>query len=63
MKDIKSHSTDDIIDELYVRGYFLANDGYDYVDSCLFEDIVSVFDSLSCAKRAELRDLVITNFK
>lgn len=62
MRDIESHSTDDIIDELYIRGYSLANDGYDYVDNCLFEDIVSVFDSLSCAKRQQLRDLVI-NFK
>jgi|GEM_PF-4878224 len=39
-----------------------TDNDYDYVDDCLFEDIVSVFDSLSCAKRQELRDLII-NFK
>lgn len=37
-------------------------DSYDYVDSCLFEEISTVFDSLSCQKRQELRDLII-NFK
>lgn len=37
-------------------GYFVSDErnisnDYDYVDNCLFEDISSVFDSLSCAGR------------
>jgi hypothetical protein len=58
---------DDMIDHLERCGYTILEgkdiaDGYDYVDNCLFEDISSVFESLSCAKRQELRNLVI-NFK
>lgn len=62
MKDTESHSNKDLREELEARGYILYNEIYDYVDSCLFDDISSVFESLSCEKKQELRDLVI-NFK
>lgn len=62
MKDIESHASEDLIDELGARGYRLYDESYDYVDFCLLDDIYSVFESLSCSKRKELRDLV-TNFK
>lgn len=60
-------SEEEMIDILEDKGYTVSDDGtisndYDYVDSCLFEDIISVFDSLSCAKKQELHDLII-NFK
>ena len=59
---------EEMINHLENKGYYVSDEraisnDYDYVDSCLFEDIVSVFDSLSSAKKQELRDLVITNFK
>lgn len=59
---------EDMIEYLENRGYVISGEGvnsseYDYVDMCLFDDITSVFDSLSCAKRQELRDIVINNFK
>lgn len=57
----------DCIEFLEDSGYTVTYGGqgleYDYVDNCLFEDISSVFYSLSCAKRQELRDMVINNFK
>lgn len=59
---------EEMIDYLENRGCYVSDDGtvsndYDYVDSCLFEDIVSVFDSLDVFSRQKLRDLVVTNFK
>ena len=56
---------DDMIDYLEGKGYELSDNGidsYDYVDSCLFDEISTIFDSLSCQKRQELRDLII-NFR
>lgn len=56
------------VEYLKNSGYFvtdkrsISND-YDYVDNCLFMDISSVFDSLSCTGRQELRDLIIKNFR
>jgi hypothetical protein len=55
---------EELIDFLERRGYIISGDGvssseYDYVDNCLFDDITEKFDSLDCAKRAELRDLVV----
>lgn len=63
----KEIDEDEMITILEDKGYTISDDGtvsndYDYTDSCLFEDIVSVFDSLSCAKKQELHDLII-NFK
>lgn len=59
---------DEMITILEDKGYTVSDDGtisndYDYVDSCLFEDIISVFDSLSFGEKQRLRDMVINNFK
>ena len=59
---------EEMINHLENKGYYVSDEraisnDYDYVDSCLFEDIVSVFDSLSVLDRQKLRDLVINNFK
>ena len=59
---------EEMINHLENKGYYVSDEraisnDYDYVDSCLFEDIVSVFDSLSVFDRQKLRDLVINNFK
>jgi len=62
MRDIEDYSNYELNQELKERGYSEYYVDYDYVDSCLFEDIISVFDSLSCAKKQELHDLII-NFK
>lgn len=59
MNDIEDYSSSYLIQELKERGYSEYYVDYDYVDSCLFEDIVSVFDSLSCAKKQKLRDIVV----
>lgn len=45
-------------------GYFVTDErdisnDYDYVDNCLFEDIVNKFDSLSVFDRQELRNLIV----
>lgn len=45
-------------------GYFVTDErdisnGYDYVDNCLFEDIVNKFDSLDLFSRQKMRDLII----
>ena len=54
---------DDILDEIDdedIEDYAKWNlNEYDYVDSCLFEDISSVFDSLSVFDRQKLRDIVV----
>ena len=60
----KEIDEDEMITILEDKGYTVSDDGtvsndYDYTDSCLFEDIVSVFDSLSSAKKQELRDIVV----
>jgi len=64
----KEVDEEDMITILEDKGCTVSDDGsisndYDYVDSCLFEDIISVFDSLSSAKKQELRDMVMDNFK
>lgn len=53
---------DDCIDFLEDIGYtIIADKGiqYDYVDNCLFEDIVNKFDSLDFFSRQKMRDLII----
>ncbi len=53
---------DDCIDFLEDSGYTITYDKgiqYDYVDNCLFEDIVNKFDSLDCFSRQKMRDLII----
>lgn len=61
MRDIESFSNDDLIEELESRGYRMER-SYDLVDLELYDDIVSVFDSLDCFSREKLRDYVL-NFK
>ncbi len=62
MRDIESFSNDDLIEELESRGYVMER-SYDLVDLELYDDIVSVFDSTSCAQRQKIRDLIVYNFK
>lgn len=60
----KEVGEDEMIEYLEERGYVvddernISND-YDYVDNCLFEDIVNKFDSLDCFLRQKMRDLII----
>ena len=58
MRDIESFSNDDLIEELESRGYRMEVN-YDLVDLELYDDIVSVFDSLDCFSREKLRDCVL----
>ena len=58
MRDIESFSNDDLIEELESRGYVMER-SYDLVDLELYDDIVSVFDSLDCFSREKLRDYVL----
>lgn len=54
---------DECIEFLEDSGYNITynNQGiqYDYVDNCLFEDIVNKFNSLSVFDRQKMRDLII----
>ena len=58
MRDIESFSNDDLIEELESRGYVMER-SYDLVDLELYDDIVSVFDSLDCFSREKLRNEII----
>jgi predicted transcriptional regulator len=61
----KQIGEDDCIEFLEESGYTVSEykeAKYDYIDMCLFDDIVSVFDSLDVFSRQKLRDLVV-NFK
>ena len=62
----KQIGEEDCIEFLEESGYIVSTpkelNEYDYVDNCLFDDIVSVFDSLSVFDRQKLRDLIV-NFK
>lgn len=52
------------IEYLEDLGYYISYDksisnDYDYVDNCLFEDIVNKFNSLDYFSRQKMRDLII----
>jgi len=60
----KEVEEDEMIEYLEERGYTVEADSrstpeYDYVDNCLFYDIVNKFNSLDCFSRQKMRDLII----
>ena len=60
----KEVDEDEMVSILEDKGYLVSDErnisnDYDYVDNCLFEDIVNKFNSLSFFDRQKMRDLII----